>query len=100
MRLPASDAVVLSTPLPGRATSRDLKRNSFDENRICFSRFSVIAIDDRIASILRACSAGIIPENSKPTHWQCNCARRQISLPRSTSKPFRLPSGAFESIGG
>src|SRR5471030_3319020 len=100
MRLPRRPSALTVSGVPVFAIKRDLNWNSLVENAICCMRFSVIAIDEMIASILRACSAGIMPENSISTHWQCMAIRRQISLARSTSKPVTVPSGIFTSMGG
>ncbi|MNE64627.1 hypothetical protein D3C80_1600480 [compost metagenome] len=75
-------------------------RNSRALKSICFCRAGVTAIDDMIASNLRARRAGIMPSNSLCTQVHLTCSLAQMALPSSMSKPCRLPSAATDSKGG
>src|ERR1700688_4765629 len=67
---------------------------------ICCERSGVTVIEDRIASNLRACNAGIIPSKLCDTNTHLTFSSAQIARPRSISKPTNLPLGERLSKGG
>ncbi|MNI81768.1 hypothetical protein D3C73_1384130 [compost metagenome] len=64
-----------------------------------FSRAGVTVIDEITPSNLLAFRPGIMPSKSLSTHLHLTFSSAQIALPKSISKPTRLPSAAFDSNG-
>ncbi|MNG26825.1 hypothetical protein D3C84_1118640 [compost metagenome] len=64
-----------------------------------FSRAGVTVIDEITPSNLLALSPGIMPSKSLSTHLHLTLSSAQMALPRSISKPTRVPSAAFDSNG-
>src|ERR1700737_1561203 len=100
MLFPLRESAVGRRLEPAFATIRVGAAEILGVKIICLRLFGGTDISDKMASILRAWRAGIIPSKSfsTQTHLAFNFA--QMAFPRSISKPTRLPSGAFDSNGG
>ncbi|MNP73801.1 hypothetical protein D3C76_1705730 [compost metagenome] len=67
---------------------------------ICFSRASVIDIDEKITSIFLASSEGMMPSQATSLISHCAFICSQSLWIRSTSKPDHCPLACFSVNGG